>query len=88
MELKVLKIKKWLFDKIAREASAYNTWIDFDRDDNGLQVVEDGCVYACTREIIEETEKAVKVRLESGMVQGSYKGWATWLPKSCVEFVA
>lgn len=88
MELKFLKMKEWLFNKVNNESRNYHIHLDFDRDENGMMEIEDGCVFAHVEEVLGETEKAIKVRLASGECVGSTKGWTTWLPKSCVEFVA
>lgn len=83
--MKELKVKEWIIDKAQATASGYNVYIDYARRDeeHGTPIVEDGYVYVLLDEpILEETEKAIKVRLTSGLVVGSYKGWTLWIPKS------
>ena len=77
-----LKIKEWFFDKIEETSSRYNTFIDCERNENGTRKNEDGFIIAIMEEKIEETEKAIRVRLSIGGVVGSVKGWTTWIPKS------
>lgn len=89
-ERQELKVKEWVIDKAQRTATCYNVFIDYARrDDNnyGLPLVEDGYVFVKVEEVLDETEKAVKVRLESGSVVGSYNGWTLWLPKSQIAEV-
>lgn len=83
MKSEVLKVKEWFFEKIKDEASRYNTYLDADYEDGEL-VVEDGCVFAQIEERIAESEKAIKVRFASGHIDGSCKGWTTWVPKSII----
>ena len=86
--MRFLKMPEWLFNKVNRESSNYHIYLDFDRDENGYMEVVYGCVFAHVEEVLTESEKAIKVRLASGECVGSSKGWTTWLPKSCVAFVA
>lgn len=80
-----INVKEWFFEKTDKVAKSYNTFIDFARNDDGTINVVDGYVTLFTRELLEESEKAIKVCLESGSIVGSYKGWTTWIPKSvCV----
>ena len=83
--MKELKVKSWVIDKAAAEAKRFNTWIDFTRrtDDAARRpLIEDGCVYVLAEEVLSETEKAVRVKLSTGGVVGSTKGWTLWIPKS------
>jgi hypothetical protein len=79
-----IKVKKWFYEKTDAVAKTYNVYIDFERDDDGMMKVVNDTVTLYTREIIAESEKAVKVCLESGAVVGSVKGWTTWIPKSVI----
>lgn len=63
-------------------AKSYNTFIDFERNDDDMMNVVDGFVTLYAREMLAENEKAIKVCLESGAVVGNCKGWTTWIPKS------
>ena len=82
---KVLKIKQWFIDKIAEEASNYNYYFNyFKRTELGTAYVEDECVFVVADEVLNESEKAIKVRLATGDVVGSYKGWVAWVPKSVI----
>lgn len=81
--MKELKVKRWIIDKAQETAGRYNTYIDFARrTDDGRPLVEDGFVYVIAEEILGESEKAINVRLSSGAVLGSFKGWNVWIPKS------
>lgn len=77
-----IKVKEWFFDKTHNVAKTYNTFIDFERNSDGMINVVDGFVTLYAREILAESDKAIKVCLESGAVVGSCKGWTTWIPKS------
>lgn len=83
-----IKIKEWFFNKTSDNANRYNTFVDFERNESGMRKIENGYVTVFTREVISETEKAIKVNLESGAVVGSCKGWTTWIPKSVISEVA
>lgn len=81
--MKELKVKEWIIDKAQNTATTYNCFIDYTRrNENGTCLVEDGCVFVLAEEILDESEKAVKVRLRTGDVVGSSKGWTLWIPKS------
>ncbi len=80
-----MKIREWFYDKISTTAKCYNTFIDFKRGADGTSEVVDGYITVFVSEKIAESEKAIKVRLESGAVVGSYKGWETWVPKSVIR---
>ena len=77
-----IKVKEWIIDKAQETAGAYNCYIDYKRDDEGLRLVEDGFLTVYVEEVLKETEKAVQVRLATGSVVGSCKGWRVWIPKS------
>lgn len=83
--MRELKVKEWIIEKAQRTATKYNVFIDYTRRTDDIEckpLVEDGYVYVNIEEIIEETEKAIKVKLASGEVVGSCKGWTLWIPKS------
>ncbi|WP_158562690.1 hypothetical protein [Eubacterium sp. AF17-7] len=44
-----------------------------------------GYITVYIQEEIKETEKAINVVLSTGHVDGSTKGWKTWIPKSVVK---
>jgi len=79
-----LTVKEWFAEKIQREASRYDMWIDFEYK-NGQSNMENGLVTIKVFEKLAETEKAIKVKLETGYVVGSVKGWTTWIPKSVIK---
>lgn len=72
------------------EAKRYNYWIDVkyneEMKDGDANLInnEDGYVTAYVQEEIKETEKAVNVVLSTGFIDGSIKGWKTWMPKSVI----
>jgi hypothetical protein len=83
--MEILKIKEWFLNKTQVVAGSYNVYIDFKRDENLNQMlIEDGYATVFVEEKIAETEKAIQVRLSSGLVVGSSKGWKTWIPKSVI----
>lgn len=79
-----IRIKEWFEEKAQREAKHYNVWINLKRNEDGTIEVVDGFVTAYVEEQLAESEKAIKVRLASGAVDGSYKGWTLWVPKSVI----
>ena len=81
-----LHVKKWFYEKTASAAASYNVYIDFARQEDGTIAVTDDTVTLYAREVLAESEKAIKVCLESGAVVGSCKGWTVWLPKSLVTY--
>lgn len=83
--MKELKVKEWVINKAQETATRYNVFIDYARRTDDIEskpLVEDGCVFVKVEEILKETEKAIQIRLSSGEVVGSYKGWTLWIPKS------
>ena len=79
-------IKEWFYEKEEEKAMWYNTFIDTpERNEDGTVKVVDGYVLTVVEEILQESEKAIKVRFSTGSVVGSYKGWTTWIPKSVVR---
>ena len=85
-----MKVKAWVIDKAQRDADRYNVFIDYTRRNDGIlreRTEEDGYIYVRVEEEISETEKAVQVRLGSGDVDGSTKGWKMWIPKSQIAWI-
>lgn len=71
-----MKIKEWFYDKQQEIAGGYNCYIDKkDSEEGYVEVVA---------ERIKESEKAIQVKLETGSIVGSYKGWTCWIPKSVI----
>jgi hypothetical protein len=88
MERKQLKIKEWIIDREQSNATRYNVFMDFERDDvTGTRKVTDGFL-TVTVTVLSETEKAIRINIESGLVVGSSIGWTTWVPKSQIKEVA
>ena len=91
--MKELMVKEWMFNKVNDEAQAYNTLIDvkyieeMSDDDYDMIYREDGYVTVYVEEELRETEKAVYVKLSTGAIDGSFKGWKCWLPKSVIKEV-
>jgi len=81
-----IKIKEWFYDKTQAIARGYNVYIDVEsRGEFGeVKADENGYITVLVDEVIAESEKAVQVKLASGGVVGSYKGWKTWIPKSVI----
>ena len=83
----LLRIKEWFYYKTSEVAEGYNTFIDvteYSRVDGVLTADKDGYVEVIVREVLNETEKAIQVILDSGSVVGSVKDWKTWIPKSVI----
>lgn len=82
---KYISVKEWFFNKEQDKAEKYNTFFDFERNEDETIKGENGYVFAEVEEIITETEKAIQVRIATGGVVGSYKGWTCWIPKSLTK---
>lgn len=81
----ILKIKEWFVNKEQDKASAYNMFFDIEsRNENGEIAADENGFVEVIAELISESEKAIKVKIETGAVLGSTKGWKTWIPKSLV----
>lgn len=82
----IMKVKAWVIEKAQNEAKRYNMWFNIPaegRDADGMHTITaDGYDYIIAEEILAETEKAIKVRIATGWVDGSSKGFCTWIPKS------
>lgn len=82
---KVIKVKEWIITKAQQTAGSYNCFIDYAERDEHTEaptVDADGFLTVIAEEVIKETEKAVQVRLQTGDIVGSMKGWTLWIPKS------
>lgn len=80
-----MNIKSWFYSKISQEAKRYNCFIDvFNRTEDGRIDFSKEYQTVNVEETLGESEKAVHVRLCTGLVDGSYKGWTCWVPKSCI----
>ena len=77
-----LKVKEWVINKAQETATRYNTFIDFERNEEGMAKVEDGFLTVYVEEVVSETAKAIQIVLGTGSVLGSSKGWKMWVPKS------
>lgn len=84
-KMNYLAVKEWFFNKEQDKATHYNVFMDFERNENSTIKVADGYVFAKIEEVIKETEKAIQVKISSGDVIGSYKGWTCWIPKSLIK---
>jgi hypothetical protein len=80
-----IAVKEWFFDKEQEKAEKYNVFMDFARNEDGTQKIENGYIFAKVEEIMKESEKAIQVRVSTGEVVGSYKGWICWIPKSLIK---
>ena len=79
-----LKVRHWFINKTQETATRYNTFIDFVRNEDDTVLVVDGYATVFVEEQLAETEKAVQVKLHTGNVLGSDKGWTVWVPKSVI----
>ena len=83
----LLRIKEWFYYKTSEVAEGYNTFIDvteYSRVDGVLTADKNGYIEVIVREVLNETEKAIQVILDSGSVVGNVKCWKTWIPKSVI----
>ena len=79
----ILTVKAWVIDKAQDTASRYNCFIDYaERGVDHTRLEVNGYIKVIVEERLGETEKAVKVRLRTGDIVGSVKGWTLWIPKS------
>lgn len=85
VKMNYLAVKEWFLGKEQEKATHYNIFLDFERNEDGTIKVTDGYAFAKIEETIKETEKAVQVKISSGDVLGSYKGWTCWVPKSLIK---
>lgn len=76
-----MRVKEWFVNKIKAMARAYNTFLDFTYE-------KDGWVRLSIEDVLEETEKAIKVKINSGLADGNQNGWTTWIPKSVIDMDA
>ncbi len=89
--MKELRVKDWFATKMQDEATGYNTYIDVKYNDEikegDIDLInrDGGYITVYVQEEIKETEKAINVVLSTGHVDGSTKGWKTWIPKSVVK---
>ena len=83
MERTHIKVKEWFERKEQEKAKAYHIWFSVMYNEKDEIDTTDGYV-KLDASILAETEKAVKVHIESGFIDGSSKGWTTWIPKSCI----
>lgn len=89
--MKELRVKDWFATKMQDEATRYNTYIDVKYNDEikegDIDLInrDGGYITVYIQEEIKETEKAINVVLSTGHVDGSTKGWKTWIPKSVVK---
>ena len=77
-----MTVKSWVIDKAQQIASGYNCFIDFEREADGSRKERDGYTTVFCDEVLSESEKAIQVRLRTGEIVGSVKGWKLWIPKS------
>ena len=62
-------IKEWFYEKEEEKAMRYNMFLDVtERNENGTIKVTDGFVAAKVEEVLQESEKAIKVRISTGVV--------------------
>ena len=81
--MEIMNVKAWVIDKAQQTATRYNCFIDYaERDEMGKRVERNGFIKVIVEEKLAETEKAIQVRLSTGAVVGSCKGWTVWIPKS------
>lgn len=73
-----MKVKEWFINKVRTAASKYNIYLDFTYE-------KDGWVKLSIADVLEETEKAIKVEINSSISVGSFSNWTTWIPKSVID---
>nr|DAH67889.1 MAG TPA: hypothetical protein [Caudoviricetes sp.] len=84
-KMNYLAVKEWFFNKEQEKAGRYNVFMDFKRTEAGIAEIVDDYIFLKIEKVIKETEKAIQVKISSGDVIGSYKGWTCWIPKSLTK---
>ena len=81
---RMINIPAWFYYKLRETSDRYHCYIDvYNRGENGS--IPSDVVMVQAQEVLKETEKAIQVKLITGGVDGSYKGWTTWIPKSLIK---
>lgn len=80
-----MRIKVWLYKNIQREARQQHLYIDYSSaSGQGIADLDNSDYVEVSGQLVRETEKAILVRLSTGLFGGSSKGYEHWLPKSQV----
>lgn len=78
-----ITVKSWLFDKLSDEMRRYHFLLVCEYTDvNGLSMADHSKLRV--EEVIAETEKAYKVKLDVETVNGNPRTYTAWLPKSAI----
>lgn len=80
MERGCWKVKEWFFDRVNDACKNYGMLLCGEYKDGML----DHTILRVD-EVLNETEKAYKVKLDAETYAGHYKGWISWIPKSVIE---
>ena len=81
----IITVKEWFFDKVHDQALGYHISLNGEYTEHPVM----GNVLDHTKlrveEVLAETEKAYKVKLDAETIYGNWKPWTTWIPKSVIE---
>lgn len=83
MKGEVWTVPEWFFDKVNDACKNYGCMLSGEYTEQGGITMLDHTKLRVD-EMICESEKAYKVRVEAETRGGEYKGWTTWVPKSVV----
>lgn len=93
MEIKVgnkgyMKVKEWFFNKTYETALGYGICLRGEYTDLEVdgEVIHDVMSQEIFRvdEILDITEKAVKVKIDAETMLGKYRPYTVWVPKSVI----
>lgn len=76
--MKKLIVKTWIIDKAEVTSRRYQCYVN-------REWVDDEYTKVTVIEELGETEKAIQVRIATGAIVGSAKGWKLWIPKSQIK---
>lgn len=80
MERGYWKVKEWFFDKVNETCKGYGRALVGEYKNGQL----DHTILR-VNEVVAETEKAFKVKLDAETFGGHWVEWTAWVPKSVIE---
>ena len=75
----------WFYSKMQKKAMEFNVYIavaDANRTKEGRITASEEDTVTCFASIVNQTDKAYRLKFRSGLEVGSVNGWTTWVPKS------
>lgn len=83
MTKQIWTVAEWLFDKVNAQAAEYRIYLIGEYKDGMLDHTK-----LRVEEVVAESEKAYKVKLDAETAGGHVKTWTAWVPKSVIKEVA